>query len=104
MVDDSRTLDTLFGELRHWYRRQILTFFSESERDTANLDELIEHLNARRDETSDPERLGVVLHHEALPALADAGLIEYDAEAHTIRYGENCWLESALDLVDEMKA
>lgn len=103
MSDGALTLDTLLGELRHRYRRGILTFFGESERDRAHIDELVEHLCIRNDDSSDPERLAVVLHHEVLPALTDAGLIEYDPETNTARYRENSRLERALSLLSELE-
>lgn len=102
MSDDSLMLDTLFGELQHWYRRQILAFFDESGRKRADLDELVDHLRAQHDETSDPDRLAVILHHKTLPALTVAGFIEYDPETHTARDRETLHVESALHLMDEM--
>lgn len=103
MSDDVLTLDTLLGELRHRYRRQVLTFFDEAERDVAHIDELVEHLSVQNDEPSDPEHLTVALHHEVLPALADAGLLEYDPETNTARYRENSRLEGALRLLKELE-
>lgn len=103
MSDDFVTIDRLLGELRHRYRRQILTFVEESDSETTHLDDLVEYLENRNDEPPASRRLTVILHHSALPALADAGLVEYDSQTNTVRNRDGSRLESALDLLDEVR-
>ncbi|MDG5775706.1 hypothetical protein VB773_16775 [Haloarculaceae archaeon H-GB2-1] len=71
------------------YRRQVLHQLVASEDDVASaadlVDELVDH-----DETADDRRhIAVKLHHVALPKLAVAGFIEYDARTQTVRACEH---------------
>ena len=93
-----RALDQLFRLLADSHRRYTLYYLDETETDVVTLDEVAEHVAARSepntDETEQPEdstreRTRVELHHNHLPQLAAAGLIDYDARTQTVRnWGE----------------
>lgn len=103
MLDDSSRIDTLLGELQYRHRRQVLTFFEESDANRAHIDELVEFIGDRDSNTSDPDSLAATLHHATLPALADTGFIDYDREEHTVRYREKPRVQRALSLLAELR-
>lgn len=102
MPDDTALIETLFGPLRYERRRRILAYFYESDREAVHLDELVEHLENRPDETRHPDRLAVELHHRSLPSLDEIGLVEYETEARTIRCTENPKVRTVLGFLDDL--
>ncbi|MFC7079893.1 ArsR/SmtB family transcription factor [Halorussus caseinilyticus] len=78
-------IDTVFRALAHPLRREVLGLLSRREDDVAELSELAELLRDVREGRTD-EQLRVALHHNHLPILREAGLIEYDARTGTVRY------------------
>lgn len=80
-----RSLDRMFDALSHPYRRRILLLVSEhNPRDEDELS--VEDLATEED---DLELLTTELYHAHLPKLAEAGYIEWDEDARTIRRGPN---------------
>lgn len=83
------TLDraTSFDILNNQHRRTIITLLAETP--TLTRHELTTHLaatvtdNASQPTSDQKRRLRIALHHNHLPQLADAGLIEYDADTVT---------------------
>jgi len=68
-------------------RRAVLAVLAEHASSMTLGDLASEIAAAGTDATGDVDRrnLEVVLHHNHLPRLADAGLIEYDPTAHSVR-------------------
>nr|WP_224338145.1 hypothetical protein [Haloprofundus halobius] len=66
----------------------MLDYFDGTPRETALLEDLADYLVDRREgeDARSYERTLVRLHHVDLPKLAAAGIIDYDARTHTIRY------------------
>lgn len=75
----------MFDALTHPQRRRILMLVSEH--NPRDEDEFV--LKDITTEDDDLELLTTQLYHTHLPKLADAGYIEWDKEAHTIRQGPN---------------
>jgi len=98
-VDDDVIGETLLWELRHGYGRPVLTFFTEVDTNTVHLDELVEYISERDATNPDLEEIVIELHHRALPALAEAEVIDYDWETNVVRYREGPRLENALSLL-----
>lgn len=85
-------------------RRLLLSYLSTRSDGSVSLDELIDIIAER--ECPDPgpathrERILIDLHHVHLPRLADAGVLDYDPVAETVRYNGSETLESFLDTSD----
>jgi hypothetical protein len=77
------TLDQLFEALSHPYRRRILTAIAT--RNPQHEDDFTPAEFAGDDEKF--EQCLTALHHNHLPRLDEAGFIEWDREAKTIRRG-----------------
>ncbi len=104
-VSDQQTaavgLDELFRVLADGQRRRLLAYLDRTEDDVAAFSELVEHAADESVAVSneDRERVAVNLHHNHLPKLEDANLVEYDPRSETVRYRGgpvvNEWVELA---------
>ncbi|MWG34095.1 DUF7344 domain-containing protein [Halomarina oriensis] len=89
-VSDAKTTDLLRTELR----RQVVTFLLETEA-TYSLDELAGHLvrldtaapPEHTDEKRHTERVATRLYHSAIPRLAAADVVVFDADERTVTPG-----------------
>ena len=91
-----RSTEALHSILASEDRRNVLRYFRECEADVATLDELAEDLVARDGSVDDASEAKVVLHHVALPKLAESGAIDYDPRTRTARYRGPSRLEALL--------
>jgi len=80
---ESGSLDRMFAVLSHPYRRRILLLVSEHN-PRAEDEFAVDDLSTEDD---DIELLTTELYHVHLPRLAEAGYIDWDREAATIRRG-----------------
>lgn len=85
-------------------RRQVLAAVAESDTGTIQLDTLVEHLLSGEDESADRNGVALALHHDTLPVLSDAGLIDYDGQNHLVRSREDSTVETVLALLSELEA
>lgn len=92
-VDDHLTV------LADQTRRAILYHFRDASAEVAALDDLVSYLLERNG--GDAERITTRLHHSTLPQLADAGVLEYQRSAGTVRYLGDRELERLLASVAE---
>jgi DNA-binding transcriptional ArsR family regulator len=94
-------LDALFEALGDAQRRQILGYLDATDDDVAAYSDLIEHVadDSGGESAADHDRIAVSLHHNHLPKLADAGIVEYDARSETVRYRGGPAVSDWLDLV-----
>ncbi|MFC4552087.1 MULTISPECIES: DUF7344 domain-containing protein [Halorussus] len=111
-VETERTLDHLLRLLADRHRRYTLYHLNATEFDVVTLDEVADYVAERdqqdmeeqermRDTTH--ERIRMYLHHNHLPKLAEAGLIDYDARSQTIRnWSEPSLMEWAQDNQNEL--
>ena len=99
------SLDRLFEVLTEQRRRYVLYHLNEDNSQVHTLDDLVAQLctwerewDNRTDHARDTheENIRIDLHHVHLPELADAGLIDYDAQTQTAR---NRVSESVLEAV-----
>lgn len=79
-------VDCLLDVLADEQRRRVLRYFQEVEDPVATVDTLVDHLVDSGHPSDTRAQTATQLHHGTLPKLADAGIIEYDARTHTIRY------------------
>ncbi|WP_137283576.1 DUF7344 domain-containing protein [Halorussus salinisoli] len=103
----SLSLDATLELLAHYDRRAILGYLRDTSDDTATIDELVDHLVAKKTEQTgeQPGRDHVLstLHHVHVPKLADAGVIDYDARNKEIRYWGSDRLEEWYDRIRNQK-
>lgn len=90
-------------------RRQVLRVLIENGDSGIDLDQLISALLEQEQaedgpQASDPAQLALTLHHLHLPKLAQAGIIEYDARSHAIRYHPDERIESITHSIKEEMA
>ena len=102
-LQDDDSLNRLLETLSHPVRRTLLrrlrtTDTPESVDIEYVLDELVDETGASR------ENLEIALHHNHLPALESAGLIDVDDERRTIRYRPRDRAERILDAVSGVKS
>lgn len=84
-IGDRRPLDRMFHVLSHPYRRRILLLVDERNpraEDEFSVDDLAT-------DDDDVQSLTTELYHSHLPKLAEAGYVEWDQEAMTVRRGPN---------------
>ncbi|UPV73038.1 hypothetical protein M0R89_10800 [Halorussus limi] len=81
-------LDDLFEVLADGQRRQLLAYLDSTDDDVAAFSELVDHVAEESGAVSndDDERVAVNLHHNHLPKLEDANVVEYDPRSETVRY------------------
>lgn len=104
-ADVHRHLDRVFEVLADRRRRLVLSYLVAEDADAATVGELLDYVVARSGDTStdrDADTVRTQLHHNHLPKLDAAGVIDYDAGNGTVRYREKPFLEEYLDLTDEL--
>lgn len=93
--------DAAFDILADSERRAMLTCLEATADGTATTTELIDCICRRQeDEASDVparDRVALHVHHNHLPKLADAGVVEHDRRTETVRYRGSSFLEALLD-------
>lgn len=94
--------DTVFSLLGSEHRREVCRYLSSAPENVHKLSELAEAIAPQLDE--DAKRFAVGLHHQHLPKLDRAGLLDYDPRSRTVRYrGQPCiekWAREAQLLAD----
>ncbi len=100
--------DTVHRILSSERRRHLLSYLIDWPDDTTSVDEVVDHITQEERPTPGPishrERVAIDLHHVHLPKLADAGVIEHDPVAETIRYEAPEGLATLLAATDEFEA
>lgn len=82
---DPDAVSRLLSALSSEYNRHVLQYFRESGRTVTSLSELADYVTDRQADDTDGTRVAIRLHHVALPAFADAEVVEYDARSGTVR-------------------
>lgn len=99
----SLSLDAILSLLADPHRRDFLRYLVETPGETCSLDECVSHLVQRNAERDDKRRsrdqVGTMLHHQHIPMLDDAGVLEYDSRSQEIRYRGHDQLESWLERI-----
>lgn len=106
---DGRSLDALFTALANRRARIVLAHLESVDVDVITLDDLVNHVAEREAETeaataedalSDEHRdeVAIELHHNRLPKLDQATVIDYDPRSRTVRYWGDDRARACLDL------
>lgn len=83
---EASRLDAVFSALSHERRRYALYYLRQRPDGTASTGELAEALTERQGGDGEVETVAASLVHHHLPKLADAGLVEHDAQSETVRF------------------
>ncbi len=106
--EEPASIDTLFESLAHPRRRTVLDVLSH-QLHPIHVETLAREVGASEQDTTeqqvsgdDVETILVSLHHNHLPRLADADLIEYDADEERVKYSGHPelrvpWMHSVLE-------
>lgn len=95
---DEDSVATVLSSLSSEYRRQVVAYFVATDDTVVSLSDVAEYVRAEHDDEGVAlEEVTIQLHHVALPKLAAAGALDYDARSKTVRYHG----ESALEDVQE---
>lgn len=101
--------DTLVSLVADRHTRYVLSYLESESESVADLDELVDRVAEREEAaglaTNSEERrrrVAIALHHERLPRLDDAALVDYDARSNTVRYWGDDRLPAALDAIDAL--
>lgn len=92
---DRSRYDRLFDLLSEHRRRVVLRHVAEQP--IVTVEELAAIVS--EEEGTPAERAATSLRHSDLPALTDAGIVEYDPRSATVRYDGHEFVETALALV-----
>lgn len=84
-VDDC-TLNQAFDLLRDQRRRYVLRALFATDETVLSTDDIADEVLARDRDAVDRDVVLVGLHHDTLPRLADAGVVDFDARTDTVRY------------------
>ena len=102
---ESVDVDTVFRLLSHTECRHILRKLASHPGNFVPVGELVDScVEAQPDDRDiDREAVEIQCHHQHLPALEAAGLIEYDETSGDVRYYRNPMVEEVLDIVHQWK-
>lgn len=78
-------------------RRYVLHYLQTQPNDVATVEDLTDYILAHDREADDSNHVRITLHHQDLPNLDDAGLIDYDARSNTVRYRGDSTTEDLLE-------
>ncbi|ESP90197.1 DUF7344 domain-containing protein [Candidatus Halobonum tyrrellensis] len=94
------TTDALVALLADRRRRTVVRHLAERPAESS-LETLVETLSPANADPADERELRTALHHNHLPRLDEAGLVEYDAATHAVRYRPDDRAESLLRFLAE---
>lgn len=83
---DGDRVDELLRALADRRRRFVLYGGRELDGDAFSVDELADYVAGNAPGADGREQLLLELHHAQLPALSDAGLVDYDPRSRTVRF------------------
>jgi hypothetical protein len=93
--------DEQFDALARTDRRAVIQFFRDESAEEVTLDDLVTGIVDGSYWDTDESHARLCLHHFALPKLADAGILDYDARSKTVRYWGRPGVEKLLDAAIE---
>lgn len=103
---DTVDMDTCLRLVADEHRRRLIQQLRQEANGRMAVDELVTQLRREefvpdRERPPDRGELAIKLYHNHLPKLANHGVVEYDAEAGTVRYRSDEQLEAVLDALPE---
>lgn len=103
---EAESADVLFDLLANERRRHLLSALEERGDERVTFEELVDAVTAAEWPEPGPathrERVVIDLHHVHLPKLADAGLIELDPVAGTVRYDGSPMVARLLEISSDV--
>ncbi|WP_436927701.1 winged helix-turn-helix domain-containing protein [Halosimplex amylolyticum] len=81
-------------------RREILHYLIYESDGVASYEELARQVQSQESD-QELERSVALLHHQHLPKLSDADLVEYDARSSTVRYHGDPLTETVLATIED---
>lgn len=82
----TRRLDRSLRALADEHRRDIVRYFRARSTETATLEALTEHVIENSSPTPPQTQVRTMLHHQSVPLLAEAGIVDYDRRNNLVRY------------------
>ncbi|WP_425498447.1 DUF7344 domain-containing protein [Natrinema soli] len=101
MPCNASSADVILNALADQHRRLVLRQVGNTDTGVASYDDVIDGVVRHSSTAETPEAVMARLHHETLPALEAAGLIENDTRSETIQYQSQPLAEDILDCVHE---
>ena len=105
--DDPRSIDDLFDTIAKRRARYALSHLESVSVNVVELDDLVDDVTEREVETGSAveseehrRRVAIALHHNHLPKLAEAAVIDYDPRTKTVRYWGDDRISECLELFD----
>ncbi|NHN61086.1 MULTISPECIES: hypothetical protein [Halorussus] len=98
---DDCTLNRAFDLLRDQRRRHALKTLYATDETVLSIDGLADRVLDRDPDAVDRDTVLVGLHHDTLPRLADAGVVDFDSRTETVRYRGSELLDDVLTVLDE---
>lgn len=102
---DGRSLDALFAALANHRARMALAHLEAVETDAVVLDDIVDGVVEREEDagmgTGVPDHrqsVAIELHHNRLPKLDEAAVLDYDPRSRTVRYRGDDRARACLDL------
>lgn len=105
--ESSLSLDTVFELLADRKQRTLLMCLRETPEPTVTMLELADQFSdssTPQDDDSSHNPAVIRLHHQYLPELENAGVLEYDQRSGMVRYRGDCGLHAWLDYVRRRKS
>jgi len=97
----SKEIDRRLALLAQSERRAIIRYLRESEADTVPVGEIARHLR-KSDATRDGrDEIAIELHHNHLPSLAAASVLDFDSSSEAVRYNGDELVEALLESIPE---
>lgn len=82
----AQRLDRSVRALADEHRRDIVRYFRARSTETASLEALTEHVIENSSPTPPRTEVRTTLHHQSVPLLAEAGIVDYDQRNNLVRY------------------
>lgn len=104
---DSFVIDALFEAMANRRARFVLSYVDSVSVDVLDLEDLadgVAELEVEAGVTAEPEdhrrRIAIDLHHNQLPKLAEAAIVDYDPRSKTVRNWGDDRIETCLELFE----
>lgn len=91
----TETVDQLLSLLANARYRDAITYMRAESADEFSVSDLANELSTQSDEGAG--QVAIQLHHSILPKLADASVVDFDAQSNTVQFRGHSNLESLLD-------
>lgn len=105
--DGPRSIDVLFDSMASRRARHVLSYLRSASKDVVTLEELVNRLTEREmadglasDSEDHRQHVAIALHHNHLPKLSDAALLDYDPRSKMVRHWNDDRVVAVLELAE----